>query len=68
MGEAGDVFVVLAAEEEEHYASVWSGGLVLFGAIMKVAIEFRARLHVKHLKDQDSKMVDRFIEDALGGE
>ena len=67
-GEAGDVFVVLASEEVDRYTSMWSGGNVLFQAVMVSAIEFRARLHALRIHDEDRQTVDRFIEDALGGE
>jgi len=67
-GDQGDVFVVLASEEADRYASIWSGGIVLFQAVMVSAIEFRARLHVQHIRDEDRRMIDAFIEDALGGE
>lgn len=67
-GDQGDIFVVLASEELDRYTSTWSGGITLFQAVMVSAVEFRARLHVHHIHQQDSKMVERFIEDALGGE
>ena len=67
-GEAGDVFVVLASEEVDRYTSMWSGGNTLFQAVMVSAIEFRARLHALRIHDEDRRTVERFIEDALGGE
>lgn len=67
-GDQGDVFVVLASEETDRYISTWSGGITLFHAVIASAVEFRARLHTRHIHDEDRQMVDRFIEDALGGE
>lgn len=68
VGDEGDIFVVLASKEKDHYASVWSGGFALFQSVMASAVQFRARLHVKRVHDEDRRMVDQFIQDALGGE
>lgn len=65
-GDRGDIFVVLASEKDDHYTSLWSGGMALFEALMASAVELRARLHVGHIHNEDRRMVERFIEDALG--
>lgn len=64
-GDKGEVFVVHSGDED-HYMSIWSGGMALFQAVMASVIEFRARLEVVRIRHEDKEMVDRFIEDVLG--
>lgn len=63
-GDQGDIFVVFASEEADHYKSTWSGGITLFKAVMASAIEFRARLYARHIHDEEGK---RILEEK-GGE